>query len=87
MHPSRLVAAASAWAAGVLYVLVGAGVLDIGRAVDPGAQDLLAFGIAAGVAQLLVGAVLLGARTEPLERRALVDVRRLDHELRGVERL
>lgn len=62
MHPSRLVAAASAWAAGVLYVLVGAGVLDIGRAVDPGAQDLLAFGIAAGVAQLLVGAVLLGAR-------------------------
>nr|WP_297427459.1 hypothetical protein [uncultured Actinotalea sp.] len=62
MHPSRLVAAASAWAAGVLYVLVGVGVLDIGRAVDPGAQDLLAFGIAAGAAQVLVGAVLLGAK-------------------------
>lgn len=62
MHPSRVVAAAAAWGAGVLYVLVGLEVLDIGRAVDPGAQDLLAFGIAAGAAQLVVGLVVLRAR-------------------------
>lgn len=62
MHPSRLIAAVAAWAAGVLYVLVGLGVLEIGRAVDPGAQDLLVFGIAAGVSQVVVGVVLLAAR-------------------------
>ncbi|WP_225753875.1 hypothetical protein [Actinotalea sp. Marseille-Q4924] len=62
MHPSRLVAAAAAWAAAVLYVLVGLGVLDIGRAVEPGAEDLLAFGLAAGAAQLLVGVAVLVAR-------------------------
>lgn len=62
MHPSRLVAAAAAWAAGVLYVLVGLGVLDVGSTVDPGAEDLVVFGLAAGAAQLLVGVALLVAR-------------------------
>jgi hypothetical protein len=62
MHPSRLAAAAAAWAAGVLYALVGLGMLDLGRVVDPGAQDLLVFGLAAGAAQLLVGVAVLVAQ-------------------------
>ena len=62
MRRLRVVAIVAALVSAVFYVLIGVGVLDVGKGADGTGPDVLGFGLVAGAAFLLVAAIVAALR-------------------------